>query len=270
MLRIAILAAAVISGGAAAWLSTGSTISADAASLPQAPMKPVLVAATDLVPGTRIDATALEWRPWPVDALSERYVLQEATPDAPDTFAGMAVRGPIAMGEPVYADKLASRDAGLLAVMLSEGKRAVAVKIGADTTAGGLILPNDRVDVIHTRLRQGADGQAEASSRAILRKVRVLAIDQTVDSETGSVVGKTATLELNPGEAETVVAAEAAGAITLVLRSASEPDEPEETAEPEEPKPALEPVEEQVVQALPARTVRVFRGLQQDVVELNR
>nr|WP_111298505.1 Flp pilus assembly protein CpaB [Paracoccus saliphilus] len=262
MLRTAIFALALMSGGTAAWLSRSvDPGTGDAATIASAPIEHVLVAAADLVPGTRLDAAALRWQPWPRDALNEVYITQAAKPDATDAFAGMAVRSPILIGEPVYSSKLASSDAGLLSIMLSEGSRAIAVRISADTTAGGLIRPNDRVDVLHTRVRQGTDGQADASSRAILRKVRVLAIDQTVDAETGSVVGKTATLELSPEEAETIVAAEAAGAITLALRPANDGNEPE---------PELELGRELLVQAPPAKAIRVFRGVQQEMVELNR
>lgn len=260
MLRTAIFAVALISGGTAAWLSSNPyPVTADAASTATAPMEHVLVAAADLVPGTRLDTAALRWQPWPQDALNESFITQSAKPEATEAFVGIAVRSTILSGEPIYPGKLAPNDAGLLSVMLSEGSRAVAVKISADTTAGGFILPNDWVDVLHTQLRQGADGQADASSRAILRKVRVLAIDQTVDADTGSVVGKTATLELSPNEAETIVAAEADGTITLALRSVNDASEPE-----------LELVEEQLVQAPPVKTIRIFRGLQEEMVEVNR
>ena len=54
----------------------------------------------------------------------------------PQDLAGLAVRSTLMAGEPVHEGKLASDDGGLLAVMLSPGKRAVAVRITADTTAG--------------------------------------------------------------------------------------------------------------------------------------
>lgn len=267
MLRMAIFALALASGGAAAWLSSGSTSNnVDAGTLAEVPMEQVLVASTNIVPGAPIDPAALRWQAWPQAAVGESYITQRARPDAPQELAGMAARSTILTGEPVHEGKFASDDGGLLAVMLSPGKRAVAVRISADTTAGGFILPNDRVDVLHTRLRQGADGQANADSRAILRKVRVLAIDQTIDADTGSVVGKTATLELTPQEAETVVAAEADGSITLALRAAGDTDESDSIdyvslSEPAESLPTQEPA---------VRTVRIFRGTQQEVVELRR
>lgn len=260
MLRKVIFTLALMSGGTAAWLSRGSDPgNADTESASAAVMEPVLVAAADIVPGTPIDPEMLRWQPWPQDALTENYITRGAMPDAAEAFVGKAVRTQVLRGEPIHLGKLAPGDAGLLSVMLTEGSRAVAVRISADTTAGGFILPNDRVDVLHTRVRQGPDGQPDASSRAILRKVRVLAIDQSIDADTGSVVGKTATLELSPDEAETLVAAEAAGAITLALRSVKDASEPE-----------LEIAEHQPVQVRTVKAIRVFRGIQQEIVELRR
>lgn len=256
MLRKAIFTLALASGGAAAWLSGGpEPVTADAGLGAAVPMEHVLVAAADIVPGTRIDPAALRWQPWPQGAVSESYITRGEQPDAVDAFTGMAARSPLMNGDPVHAGKLAPSDAGLLSAMLSPGMRAVAVRISADTTAGGFILPNDRVDVLHVQVLQGLDGQAVARSRTILRKVRVLAIDQTIDADTGSVVGKTATLELPPQDAEAIVAAEAAGAITLALRSVGDVHEPEPAVEDPGRAPA-------------PRSVRVFRGVQAEIVEL--
>ncbi|MBV0893416.1 Flp pilus assembly protein CpaB [Paracoccus sp. Z118] len=262
-----IFALALTSGGAAAWLSAGSASSSnDSAALAETPMESVLVAAADIAPGAAIDPAALRWQAWPQAAVSDSYVTQRTRPNAPEELAGLAARSAIMTGEPVHEGKFASDDGGLLAVMLPPGKRAVAVSISADTTAGGFILPNDHVDVLHTRLRQGADGQVDANSRAILRKIRVLAIDQTIDAGTGSVVGKTATLELTPREAETIVAAEADGAITLALRAIGDADEPETVGY----LPLAEIAGDAPVHEPAARTVRVYRGVQQEVVELRR
>jgi pilus assembly protein CpaB len=51
--------------------------------------------------------------------------------------------------------------------------------------------------------------------------VRVLAIDQTVEEKNGQrvVVGKTATLELAPQQAETLARARQMGTLSLALRS---------------------------------------------------
>jgi pilus assembly protein CpaB len=66
-------------------------------------------------------------------------------------------------------------------------------------------------------------GNADKSSgsETILRNIRVLAIDQNVEEKNGQkvVVGKTATLELLPSQAETLALSQQIGALSLALRS---------------------------------------------------
>jgi pilus assembly protein CpaB len=102
--------------------------------------------------------------------------------------------------------------------------RAVSTEISPETGAGGFILPNDRVDVLLSRRPKDADRKADsepASSETILTNVRVLAIDQTVEEKNGQrvVVGKTATLEVSPRQAEKITLARALGSLSLSLRS---------------------------------------------------
>jgi len=90
--------------------------------------------------------------------------------------------------------------------------------------AAGFILPDDHVDVILTRRDKAAEkliGVEKIVSEAILRNVRVLAIDQAVEEKAGQkvVVGKTATLELNPDQAETLAMSRQLGTLSLALRS---------------------------------------------------
>jgi pilus assembly protein CpaB len=131
-------------------------------------------------------------------------------------------------GEPIREVKLARPESGFLSAILPSGKRAVAVRISAQNTAGGFILPNDRVDVVQTVTQQAApDAPVENVSRTMLTNIKVLAIDQTIDELNGEpvVVGKTATLELDPAQVEQITAAEAGGALSLSLRSATDTDE---------------------------------------------
>jgi pilus assembly protein CpaB len=62
--------------------------------------------------------------------------------------------------------------------------------------------------------------------KTILGNVRVLAVDQTYtqDKNTKTVVGKTATLELSPSQAELVAAAQTTGTVSLALRGISDSD----------------------------------------------
>src|SRR5690606_16094046 len=111
--------------------------------------------------------------------------------------------------------------------ILPPGKRAVAIRVSAEKTAGGFILPNDRVDVIHTITRPGEAGAPGTSaSRTILKNIRVLAVDQIANDPKGqAVVGKTATLELSPTQAEAVATGQIAGVLSLALRSVADSDD---------------------------------------------
>ena len=246
MLRIVLLVIALAAGGAAAWLATHlrsepALAEAVAQPAPSSPTQDVLVAATDLEPGQRLLKDSMRWQAWPESALNSTYVTKLARPNAPETLASSYVRYRIGVGEPVRDDKLVRATGGYLSTLLPSGKRAVAVRISAETTAGGLILPNDRVDVLVTIPQQG---RSEHVTRTILRNVPVLAIDQSIDDASKDekikakavAVGKTATLELNQHQAEVLVAGEASGVISLALRSTQDNGDTQESGE--QPRPA--------------------------------
>lgn len=274
MFRVMILMVALVAGGGAAWLALGMqgrpTV-ATTAPAPPVPMRDVLVAATDLGPGQTLATENMRWQSWPESALNSVYISRTTRPDALETLVGSIVRSHMVVGEPVRDDKLVPANAGFLSAILPSGKRAVAVRISAENTAGGFILPNDRVDVISTAARQGqGEGQTEHVSRTLLRNVRVLAIDQSIDErskeekardekpkeeraksekskdEKGKpqavFVGKTATLELDSLQAEIVTAGEASGTLSLALRSVLDNGEVAPVVRQEVRLPAVVPV----------------------------
>jgi pilus assembly protein CpaB len=224
MFRVLVLLAALAAGGVAAWLSLGmqgQTPAAAVAVAPQIQTQEVLVAAVDLPQGMALSDVELRWQSWPEEALNPTFITRSVRPDAVEDLSGSFVRQPMVVGEPIREHSLADEHSGFLAARLASGKRAVAVRVSAETSAGGFILPNDRVDVIHTS-RDDAGGR----SRTILSNIRVLAIDQTATDGTDSVaVGKTATLELEPVQAEVISGAEASGSLSLALRATADNDE---------------------------------------------
>jgi pilus assembly protein CpaB len=246
MIRIVILAAAVTLGGVTAWLAVQQAGTPSVASAP-APSEAietseVLVAAVPLERGHALDADKLRWQTWPRNSVAEGFITRAARAEAVADLAGTRMRSGVLPGEPIRPEKLALAEGGLLSALLRPGKRAVAVRVSAENTAGGFVLPNDHVDVIHTRSVSNAQGQGAGSrSTTLLRNVRVLAIDQIVEEQDGKVatVGKTATLELDPVEVEKISAAGAVGSLSLALRPVADsgPDALTVTA-PEQPVPA--------------------------------
>lgn len=229
--RIVILGIALAAGGAAALLAgRGSPPPPVVEAAAPAPVKlpRVLVANTDLGVGTALAAKDVRWQDWPTEALSPVYITEAATPDAVKEWTGAVTRAPFVAGEPLRAQKLIKGDgSGFLSAILPAGMRAVATAISLDSAAGGFILPNDRVDVILTRQDQDALKQGNAGawlSQTVLRNVRVLAVDQTVEEQNGQkvITGSTATLELVPKQAELLALARQMGKLSLTLRSLSD------------------------------------------------
>ena len=225
MLRIIILFVALTAGGACAWLLLAAQpAQTEIAKAPQSHTTEILVTSTDLAPGHVINEKDLRWQVWPQDAVSAAYISRSTKPDAVASLKGLTVRSRLVSGEPVLEEKVARITAGILASMLPSGKRAVAIRVSAESTAGGFILPNDRVDVIQTMSQVGLKGDTENLGKTILTNIRVLAIDQKSEEKLGNaaLVGKTATLELDAEQAELVAAAQAMGTLVLALRSATD------------------------------------------------
>lgn len=192
-----------------------------------APQDQILVAAHDLTFGAVVQPNDLAWQPWPKDSQIQGIVRKSESPGALDELKDSVVRGSFLAGEPIRREKLfKGANSGYLSAILTPGYRAVAINIEGSgaTTAGNFILPNDRVDVI--RVYRDEDSAKSGSgdafvSETLVTNVRVLAIGQDAQDKGGKpfASGSTATLELDPHQAETVILAQRVGQLWLVLRS---------------------------------------------------
>jgi pilus assembly protein CpaB len=196
---------------------------------PKIDIEQVLVAGQDLPMGTVVNSGAAVWRPWPKADVSELMITKSAKPDALKDIEGSMTRVDFLRGEPIRRDKVVKvGEGGFMSAILPTGKRAVAIKIDnqGDSTAGGFILPNDRVDVVRLARDEDASkarGVEVMTAEPILTNVRVLAIGQNVEEQNGKkvVTGANATLELDPDQVNLVILAQHAGNtnLHLVLRS---------------------------------------------------
>jgi pilus assembly protein CpaB len=233
--RLVVLGVALAAGGGAAMLANSSSAPPPPAVV-QAPAATdkVLVAAKELSFGDAIGADGMRWQDWPKDSIPEGFVRQSASPGAAEELRGAIARSNFAPGEPLRRDRLINGPhSGFLAALLAPGKRALAINIDTQgsSTAGGFILPNDRVDVIHIVKDEGAARKGNGNdfvSRIILKNIRVLAIGQNIQEKNGErvVTGANATLELTPSEAETLMLAQRVGTLSLALRSLEDAKEP--------------------------------------------
>jgi pilus assembly protein CpaB len=209
------------------------------AEAPKVDVEQVLVAGLDLPMGTVVNEGAMAWHPWPKADVSEPMITNSGKPDALKDVEGSMTRRDFLRGEPIRRDKLAKPGTGgFLSVDLPGGKRAVAIKTDneGDSTAGGFILPGDRVDVV--RLARDdestkARGVEVMTAQAILANVRVLAIGPNNEEQNGKkvVTGANATLELDPDQVNLIILAQHAGNsnLHLVLRSLVDSGGPAQT-----------------------------------------
>jgi pilus assembly protein CpaB len=223
--RVAVIGVALVAGLAAAFLARqllDRPVPAPVAASPVVDQTEVLVASRDLPMGSALDAAAFKWQSWPKSGVSPSYVTRAAKPAADSELTGSIARTSFVAGEPINEAKLIRSDRGFMSAILPAGQRAVATAISADTSAGGFILPNDRVDVIMTRKMDNSGGPERYVTETVLSNVRVLAIDQTLGEKDGEkvVVGQTATLELSAEQAQILtVAQQMSQKLTLALRS---------------------------------------------------
>ena len=226
------------------------------------PMARVLVAKHDLQPGDRLVQADLAWQAWPMEGLNPAFITD--TPAAPgpganapegakvasaaakmvgaaqqaatgsasapmQKFIDAVVREPMLAGEPIIEKKVVhSSQGGVMAVALEPGMRAMSVPLTAESAAGGFILPGDHVDLVQSREVASPEGGKKFASGAVLRNVKILAIDQSTKPEkaTSTALGATATLEVTPEQAELLALSKSQGPLTLILRSYADANGP--------------------------------------------
>jgi pilus assembly protein CpaB len=225
--RLVVLGVALAAGGVAAFLASRPQKAPELPPAPQAKIETidVLVAKGDISLGKTLSPQDMQWQAWPPTANVSNFIIKKDRPDAIEKLSGNIARAPFVAGEPIREAKLVNaKGSGYMAAILPQGMRAVSTQISPETGAGGFILPNDHVDVLLTRRDREAEkatGTEVQTSEIILKNIRVLAIDQNVQEKDGQkvVVGKTATLELTPRQAETLALAQKLGTMSLALRS---------------------------------------------------
>ncbi|GAA0745481.1 Flp pilus assembly protein CpaB [Sphingomonas sp. ABOLD] len=234
--RLLLLVGALLVAGITAFMARtlvlGSAAPAAGAMAPGAPAAAaaapvntteVLVAKRALPVGTILDATALEFRPWPKDLVEGAYYVRGQS--EPAKLQGAVVRFAVPAGQPVTQGALVKPgDRGFLAAALGPGMRAVTVPVSAQSAVAGFVFPGDHIDLILTQTVSG-DGPPLRASETVLRNLRVLATDQRTDKQTDD-KGKTVvtaystvTVEATPKIAEKIAVAQTVGTLSLSLRS---------------------------------------------------
>ena len=213
------------------WLTTGTQTNTPTVHAAAPAQTEVLVAKMDIPTGVLIKQDQLRWQVWPDQNLSETYIRKGQR--SLDAYIGTVARTAIAAGEPITDARLVKPgEQGFLAAVLAPGMRAVTVGISATSGIAGFIFPGDHVDLVLSHSVK-VDGANRRASETVLTDVRVLAIDQSLNSpkENAAHVGKTATLEVTPKQVEQINVARQIGGLSLSLRPLRKNDQEQEVAD---------------------------------------
>jgi pilus assembly protein CpaB len=178
------------------------------------------VAARPLAFGATIDRLMLKTVQWPREALPA-----DGFASIDEIYAGATAPGDrialagIAQNEPVTKSKVSGFGGRpTLSRQVENGMRAISIRVDDVVGVAGFVLPGDRVDIMLTRRIGGGDNNLV--NEVLLQNVTVLGINQTADQQADQpIVGRTATVEVTPEQAQKLVLAQQAGSLSLALRS---------------------------------------------------
>jgi pilus assembly protein CpaB len=211
---------AVVLGAAAAVAAYSSfnTLASQAAGRDKKNFKPVVVTATDLTYGMKLEQPMLKVVRYPKDAVPAGAF------SSIDSVMGQTTKVFMSAREPITATKLSSRGGGL-SMLVRPTMRAASIEVNQVSGVSGFVLPGDRVDVLVTIDPRGGSGNEAASTHTILQNVEVLAAGQkTQQQDNKPITVQAVTLLVDPSGAEQVAHAQHEGEITLVLRNPEDQD----------------------------------------------
>jgi pilus assembly protein CpaB len=207
MLIISMILGLVVTAYAVDWVSRKGTIESNK----------VVVAASDIELGSKLNLQMLTTVDWPSGSIP-----QGAFTELKD-LQDRVVRISVQRGDAVLSSKLAPIGTqGGLSGVISEGKRAMTVRVNDVVGVAGFALPGNYVDVMVNAMqeREGRFEENRQISKTVLEHVLVLAVAQESSrDDTKPKVVNAVTLELSIDDAEKLDLARNVGTLSLVLRN---------------------------------------------------
>jgi pilus assembly protein CpaB len=177
----------------------------------------VIVTATDLTFGVKLDRAMLRVVRYPKDAVPEGAYASM------DSVVGQTTKVFMSAREPVTAIKLSSRGGGL-SMLVKPSMRAASLEVNQVSGVSGFVLPGDRVDVLVTVDPRNMN--EDAITRTVLQNTEVIAAGQKTEQQDNKpITVQAVTVLVTPDGAETLALALHEGKIHLVLRNPEDQDE---------------------------------------------
>jgi pilus assembly protein CpaB len=174
-----------------------------------------VVAATDMPMGSMITKDHVKLVAWPASSpVSKGFTTIEAV-------LNRGLINSVAANEPLTETKLAPIEAGAgLPPSITQGMRAVSVKVNEVVGVAGFVVPGTHVDVMVTLKRSEAK---DSMTRVVVSDVQVLTAGTRYDQEKardGQPIPTTVvTLLVTPADAERIALAASEGEVMLTLRN---------------------------------------------------
>jgi pilus assembly protein CpaB len=190
------------------WVQTRSGEVADANSSTVT----VMAASMDIPYGTKIESRHMKAVQIPKEILPQGSVMSV------EELEGYVATTDVVEGEMLMKTRFAEHDIGsTLAALIGENMRAITVRVDDVVGVAGFLLPGNYVDVLATKINRTTK---TAKTDTILKKIKVLAVDQTArTSDADPVLVRAVTLEMTGPQAEILSKRRAEGEIGLTLRN---------------------------------------------------
>lgn len=217
----------------------------------------ILVSSNDLPYGHVLEGDDVTWADFPIASIPSGAYNDVDALLGTQKGVHRSVIQPLVRGEPILGSKITRLgELPSLAYNLSPGMRAFSFPISATSGVAGFVQAGNRVDILLTR-RNGASMRTEV----LLQDVLVIAVDQRTEGQTRRAqVGRTATVEVTPINAQKLTIAQTEGNLSMTLRGKDEPVTPSEELIPLDADDLFEREQEVAEPEVERNTVRLRRG----------
>ena len=214
-----ILAKSWINGAIQDEYLRGSSLTSNAQKPAHANTAPVVIVNADVNFGDVLSTNLLEIVDYPIDAIpSGAY--ENLNDIFVDPSQATVVLRYMALNEPVLDYKISGPGGkGSMSVLISDGMRAVSLRVNEVAGVAGFIMPGDYVDVIFARDEKSRRNGNNLKSDLLLQNIKVLGIDQDFNNMSSiPVVVNAVTLEVANVDAQKLHLAQDTGKLSLTLR----------------------------------------------------
>jgi len=188
---------------------------------------PVLIADTDLAFGDILSRNTIRVVNYPVDAVPNGSFSDIET--ILNSEQDRIVLSPLAFNEPILEHKITGFNGkASLSARITEGYRAISIRVDDVSGVAGFVVPGDVVDIIYTREDANTstgrqNNQASYISDVILQNITVLGVNQNHSQASAeAIVARTITLEVSNEDGQALNLAMKYGTLSLSLRAVGE------------------------------------------------